>query len=581
MLILMSDWQILRGIPQMILGGILISLIFSLFIELLLTSEKRKWIRILPPIYCFVAYKILECGFSVIYQNQLTSLQTGFFSPYCKIYVFLLGIEIILYDYYLYLKEKTPKKGISDNLKLAWTRIYYSLSVFCLLSSAFLILTFAMSIVKIEPISQIYLVWVGFFLATIFISSFIDFYSVNLEEVENYFLYSTFKYELNPFSNFYTTTLMTERNRYSGKHKLLLSFHLNYEDYNSAILVNEFYNRKSIIEKKQNKYHILYLKSKELNKYTQKEKEAIYKILEEDEKVGIQPIIYDNYSKEKTLNELGKELSLKYPYYRKYILFDSMNEIIKDVLKNKDNNYLSAIRKQAKKIIEMIFSYQKKDTLNNLKEELYDTKNDLKLFYTAIKICEFTFFIRCLRENKEKILDFEKPSIGQYVQHIEDDTIYQKDEYKDLIQSAIYLDKSAVRNNKSELKQNQLSYKKLCEVICKVRNRYIGHGSMIYSVSAEFVYHVLIVTEQIVKRYYETYKELENIKVPLKEYKPPLYIEYNAARYYYSSQLEKDYFRYLEYESGKIITYKLSENKIITSITLASEFYLDKAEGDE
>ena len=239
-----------------------------------------------------------------------------------------------------------------------------------------------------------------------------------------------------------------------------------------------------------------------------------------------------------------------------------------------------AIRDQVKKIIEMISSYQKEDTINNLKEELYDTKNDLKLFYTAIKICEFTFFIRCLRENKEKILDFEKPSIGQYVQHIEDNTIYQKDKYKDLIQSAIYLDKSAVRNNKSELKQNQISYKKLCEVICKVRNRYIGHGSMIYSVSSEFVYHILIVTEQIIKRYYETYTELENIEVSLKEYKPPLYIEYNAARYYYSSQLEKDYFRYLEYESGKIITYKLSENKIITSITLASEFYLDKRKGD-
>jgi len=148
--------------------------------------------------------------------------------------------------------------------------------------------------------------------------------------------------------------------------------------------------------------------------------------------------------------------------------------------------------------------------------------------------------------------------------------------YSLLVESAQFLDQVSLRNGKSRIRGKSITYMELCQIICRVRNRFIGHGSMVYAISKEFVFHILIVGKVLIQRYYETFSPLESLTISLKKGNPPIMKKYKKKIFYYNATLDKDYYRYLNYESGQLITYYLPSDTVISAIYLQSNYELEE-----
>ncbi len=222
-----------------------------------------------------------------------------------------------------------------------------------------------------------------------------------------------------------------------------------------------------------------------------------------------------NYKNESTISVL---LKAKYPYYyreKTTIFGNGCDLIIESELKNRNNVKLNDIQNTFKACHELMehidsgkikYFSPYKNTLKGL------NKTFLQDFYNLILIAEYMIHYEALMVlSGSNMSDVDKsimvnPSLGDYVNVINGEKKYSKESYADIINSARFLDSVAVRNGKSNIKTKAISKKQILEVVCKVRNRFLGHGTIIYAVSGEMVQAL----GQLVRLLLDEFSQLED-----------------------------------------------------------------------
>lgn len=306
--------------------------------------------------------------------------------------------------------------------------------------------------------------------------------------------YLTTPYRLFHFENFFLFRLGRSYALFSSRTINILEG-IIYDDYlisqYSAINYNESVSKNSsmIVRVDSNKY------------YSRNSLKKISKWLSWYETRGTKIFIEDGAKKANYKNEapISSMLKMKYPYY--YKEKNAMNAncwdlIIEMELENRQSVKLNDIQNvfdECHKLMDQIddgqiqyFSHYKKALQGMNKTFLQD-------FYNLILVAEYMIHYEALMVLSEKeITDKEReilasPSLGDFVNLISDDKKYSKELYEDIITSARLLDCIAVRNGKTSIKLKEISRKQILQVICRVRNRFLGHGTIIYAVSGEMV----------------------------------------------------------------------------------------------
>ena len=119
------------------------------------------------------------------------------------------------------------------------------------------------------------------------------------------------------------------------------------------------------------------------------------------------------------------------------------------------------------------------------------TANPITMFYHILKICEYCIHMQALKSLcTDNTLDEKayraliSPSLGTLsrlqINNVELDV-------PELAESARQLDMFLSGKTNSSLKKTRVSYHQLCELVIRIRNRYLGHGTVTESEVMKFL----------------------------------------------------------------------------------------------
>lgn len=142
---------------------------------------------------------------------------------------------------------------------------------------------------------------------------------------------------------------------------------------------------------------------------------------------------------------------------------------------------------------------------------MLDTQqNDTEYFYSLLKLNEFMIHYRSLADYEaagSTYLEGEAValSLGTLVNGIKDDPQHDPSSVnndKDFINAVKLLHTLATGHNERVPSQRASAYAR--EQICALRNRYIGHGTMTYSVSRELLIQFILVTGRLTELFFQS-----------------------------------------------------------------------------
>lgn len=232
------------------------------------------------------------------------------------------------------------------------------------------------------------------------------------------------------------------------------------------------------------------------------------------------------------------------------------------------SEYMAAmeIRKRMEKRIVKECESGNKEQLNTVKFILFETQGNrnevLQFFYLLMKLDEFFIHAEALMVMGQNHYVEEKrnflPTLGFYIQELKkycydkERELLLEEVYDQVFESACQLASMAQKTAFNRWKRDELDYLTLYRIILKVRNRFLGHGSMVYAISDEMLYHLAVVSEVLFFHFLQIQKDLSELQIQIGEEAVPVVTAYKD-RLILLQGYENQMIQYLDYQTGRII----------------------------
>lgn len=168
----------------------------------------------------------------------------------------------------------------------------------------------------------------------------------------------------------------------------------------------------------------------------------------------------------------------------------------------------AAMERRFRPLVNLVVKDSGKQYAQSLLRTMLDTQqNDTEYFYSLLKINEFMIHYQSLAEYEavgSRYLDLEgdtSPSLGTLANGIAFAGGKQPEPDAAFITAVKMLHTLSTGHTEGVPGKRAISYAR--EQICALRNRYIGHGTMTYSVSRELLVQFAIITEQLARLFLE------------------------------------------------------------------------------
>lgn len=200
-----------------------------------------------------------------------------------------------------------------------------------------------------------------------------------------------------------------------------------------------------------------------------------------------------------------------------------------------------------------------------LEDELYDLcvgSGIVAQFYTLLKMAEYCIHIRALCmlcSNSEsdhgtcgKIIN---PSFGTLCGLQEEPELAFQD--PELAGALRWLDMLSCTKGTSQIKTRRASYNELCQVMVRLRNRFVGHGTMIYSMDEQVLAPLATAVHRLVQVFLDGSRQLPpgaRILPSLTESSIPACLETETGRCYFSGIDQAGYISYLDFSTGRYVS---------------------------
>ena len=196
--------------------------------------------------------------------------------------------------------------------------------------------------------------------------------------------------------------------------------------------------------------------------------------------------------------------------------------------------------------------------------------NTVTQFYNLIKICEYCIHMQALKSlctnSQSEEADSRKllnPSLGTMnrLQNIND--IYTD---PDLANDARKLDMNLSGKGRSNIHKTRVSYREICELIVRLRNRYLGHGVMTEKLTFDMIGSLNRIMYKIVTTFVQSERLEDNdcLPSPIDREPVPAIMKYKKETYYfcgYYFDKNKWYADYLCFKLGLSVRYDLEDMK--------------------
>lgn len=223
-------------------------------------------------------------------------------------------------------------------------------------------------------------------------------------------------------------------------------------------------------------------------------------------------------------------------------------------------------RRQAKMIylkIRQLLSDQGADPF--LVQELYGLcagSGVVAQFYALLKMAEYCIHIRALcrlcnhsEADPRTCRKIINPSFGTLCDLQEEpERIFQDPELAGALR---WLDMLSCTKGTSRIKTRRASYNELCQVMVRLRNRFVGHGTMIYSIDEQVLAPLAIAMHRLVQVFLDGPRQLPpdaRILPSLPEASIPAFLETEDGPYYFSGIDQAGYISYLDFSTGRYVS---------------------------
>lgn len=274
---------------------------------------------------------------------------------------------------------------------------------------------------------------------------------------------------------------------------------------------------------------------------------------------GVPIVVQDKYAgagSYASRGELGEALT-RYPYYRVegYGFIDKLllDEVLapaqetRRTLRLRLNACMAAARACGDPV------------LLELVHQVSGASSELtRYFYMLMKLCEYLIHTEALaalcREEgpvsgSRRLV---RPSMGDFAERLPGGGPVVED--REVLDCLRALDLAAARNREGRNRLRKLSYQELCRVLCQVRRRFVGHGTLVYAVSTDMVSSLARVAQYMLERRQGLGMPLSKGAVfRLEEHSVPAVVRQKKAWLYYNGAAEGDTWRYLDYVTGQTI----------------------------
>lgn len=222
-------------------------------------------------------------------------------------------------------------------------------------------------------------------------------------------------------------------------------------------------------------------------------------------------------------------------------------------------------RREAKKVYLDIRQQLLPDGDPFLERELYDLcagYGVVAQFYTLLKMAEYCIHIRALCMLCRRVIADPKvcekivnPSFGTLCDlQQEPERIFSD---PGLAGALRWLDMLSCAKSTSQIRTRRASYAELCQVMVRLRNRFIGHGTMIYSINEQVLPPLAAAVSRLVQVFLEGAHHLTpdaRVLPSMPEYSLPAFLETEAGRFCFAGVDPAGYISYLDFSTGKYVS---------------------------
>ena len=207
-------------------------------------------------------------------------------------------------------------------------------------------------------------------------------------------------------------------------------------------------------------------------------------------------------------------------------------------------------------------------------------------FYNLIKICEYCIHMQALKAlcsadmpDEKKSLKLINPSLGTLVgMQMADDVIHDIS----LADNARNIDMFLTGRNNSPIRKSRVSYRQICELIVRLRNRYLGHGVMSEQVIFDLLRPLSSIMTAIVKAFVasERLQDTACLPSPIGTDPIPAMRIHKKETYYFCGYYRANdqwYADYLCFKLGYTLRYSLNNLKIPVLLPVNNCLEIDHA----
>lgn len=204
--------------------------------------------------------------------------------------------------------------------------------------------------------------------------------------------------------------------------------------------------------------------------------------------------------------------------------------------------------------------------LNSSAERLCMGEGSVAQFYNLLKMAEYCVHRRALYELSEgersrtgSGQELKSVAFGTWVsmQRLSKSERRDEDQAPGLAQQVQILRRMAAKHEAGASNRTTVSYNEICEVMVSLRNRFVGHGTMIYSIQGNLLYPMAEAVFHILKVYRKKPHELttRQVLLPGKTEHPVKAVWKKRGKLYLFNGIDGQGCRdYLNYETGNFLT---------------------------
>lgn len=323
--------------------------------------------------------------------------------------------------------------------------------------------------------------------------------------------------------------------------------------------------------------------SKKVRGLSKRSCEVVKRYIKKVEQYGCTVVIVDTYNGRKVYGDresFGYYLRTYYPYYYERELQSEMVEAVEERELYRD--LFIQIRENVNSW--SMDDYQK---VKSLLDQLTGNRTSMiRSFYALMKLSEYII-------HKEGLLRLSTltetqlpsgilvPSAGTFASFVSDEKLNEVSNFEEIIESLRYIDGVLVRGNKNQFKESTITYRLLCQRLVSLRNRLIGHGTMVYAVSEGLVFHLSRIVLYMLKRYQQL-EIPEQLTWSYGNQMIHLLYGYKKCEYLYNGMSQDGIVSYLNYAEGTTLHIKGEEACIDEMMEISSvQEYLEDTDDTE